>query len=418
MIRRVSSIRFSPAVPAAIVTWLMAASIATPAAQQAASLPPLTLERAMALATEANRTVLAARLQRPVAAAAVGVARERPNPELTFEATRETPKQSVMFSLPIEIGGKRDRRIGLADAGIAAINAEIDRVVAEVQNQVRRAYFGVVAANRRIQLATDARALAVKARDTAVARANAGEVAQQDAIQTNLGVFGADQDLSAARGDAAAARAELNVLLGQPADAPLTLTEDLTARPLPTLEGALAQVTQSNVALALFDRRIAEQTARRDLARALRKPDLTAGGGISYLAMPEFHVGYRASFGITLPLFTKHTAGVLLEDAELTRLGAEREAAVADITSAVSAALARAAAAREQMVRYETQILPLVVQLEQMTQEGYAAGQTPLVQVLTAQQQTRESRLNGLKAGLDYQMALADLERAMGTRLR
>jgi cobalt-zinc-cadmium efflux system outer membrane protein len=406
----------------AILGAMVLAAVATgttPAlrAQQPAS-APLTLEAAIARATETNRTVLAARLQRPVATAAIGVARERPNPDLTFEASRETPKQAVGFSLPIELGGKRDRRVDLANAGVAAIDAEIERVVAEVQNQVRRAYFAVVAADRRVQLATDARGLAVRARDTAATRAAAGEIARQEVIQTGLGVSDADQDLSAARGEAAASRAELNVLLGQPADAPITPADDLTARPLPTLDGAMAQVTQSNVALTAIDRRIAQQTARRDLARAMQKPDMTAGAALTYLAMPEFHVGYRATFGITLPVFTKHTAGVMLEDAELARLRAERDAAVADITSAVSAALARASAAREQMVRFDTDILPAVTQLEQMTQDGYTAGQTSLVQVLQAQQQTRDARLKGLQASLDYQNALADLERAMGTRLR
>lgn len=402
-----------------LVLAVVAASRAGLLGQQATpGAVPLTLEAAIVRATETNRTVLAARLQRPVATAAIGVARERPNPDLTFEASRETPKQSVGLSFPIELGGKRDRRVDLANAGVDAIDAEIDRVVAEVQNQVRRAYFAVVAADRRVQFATDARTLAARNRDTAAARAAAGDIARKEVIQTSLGVFDADQDLSAARGDAAAARAELNVLLGQPIDAPITPADALTARSLPTLDDAMTLVTQSNVAVAAIDRRIAEQTARRNLARAMQKPDMTVGAAVTYLAMPEFQVGYRATAGITLPLFTKHTAGVLLEDAELARLGAERDAAVADIASAVSAALIRASAAREQMVRFDTDILPAVIQLEQMTQDGYSAGQTQLVDVLTAQQQTRAARLKGLQAGLDYQNALADLERAMGTRLR
>jgi outer membrane protein TolC len=53
-----------------------------------------------------------------------------------------------------------------------------------------------------------------------------------------------------------------------------------------------------------------------------------------------------------------------------------------------------------------------------MVQDGYSAGQTPLVTLLAALQQTRESRRKGLQAALDYQLALADLERAVGTRIR
>jgi cobalt-zinc-cadmium efflux system outer membrane protein len=408
----------APAVPFAVLAWLVASSVTAPAAQTTAPSAPLTLDAALTRALEANRTIIVARLQRPVAAAAGAVARERPNPDLTFEAARETPKQSISFSLPIELGGKRDRRFGLAEAGVATTEAEIARVVADVQNEVRHAYFQLVAAERRMQLATDARALAIRVHDAADARFTAGAAPQQEERQAQLNLVEADQDVTAAGGEAAAARAELNVLLGQPTDTPLTLTDGLTARPLPALADIIAQASQANTALAALDRRIAEQKARRDLARAMRTPDLTAGAAITYLAMPEFHVGYRASAGITLPLLTKHTAGVVLEDAELTRLGAEREATAADISAAVTAALARATAAREQMVRYDTVILPIVLDIERMAQDGYQAGQRDLVNLITALQNNKESRQRGLQASLDYQLALADLERAMGTRLR
>jgi cobalt-zinc-cadmium efflux system outer membrane protein len=391
----------------------------TLAAQQAAPTPaPLTLEAALARALEANRTIAVARLATPVAAAGTGVARERPNPDLSVEASRETPKQAVTFSLPIELGGKRDRRVSLAEAGVASTEAEIARVVADVQNDVRRAYFLLVAAERGVGLATDARALAVRVHDAAAARLAAGAAPQQEERQAQLVLVGADQDLTGARGEAAAARAELNGLLGQPPTTPLPLADGLSSGPLPAADDVLAQARRANTTLVALDRRIAEQTARRDLSRAMRTPDLTAGAGITYLAMPEFHVGWRATASITLPLFTKHLAGVLLEDMELARLTAERDAAAADIAASITAALARAAAAREQMVRYDTEILPLMLEIERMAQEGYTAGQRDLVNLITALQQNRESRQLGLQAGLNYQLALADLERAMGTRLR
>jgi outer membrane protein TolC len=170
--------------------------------------------------------------------------------------------------------------------------------------------------------------------------------------------------------------------------------------------------------LVALDRRIAEQGARRALAKAMKVPDMTASGAITYDAQPEFRVGWRASGGITLPIFTRHTAGVLLEDAELTRLKADRDATLATTEGAVAAALARASAAREQMVRFDNEILPNLIRSEQMVQDGYSAGQTRLFELLAALQQTRESRLKGLQAALDFQIAMADLERAVGTRLR
>src|SRR5439155_2479710 len=89
-------------------TFLGATGFALP---QAAAGAPLTLEDALSRAMAANRTIAAARLQRAVDLAGVDVARERPNPELTYEDSKETPRQAIGATLPIELGGKRQRRV-------------------------------------------------------------------------------------------------------------------------------------------------------------------------------------------------------------------------------------------------------------------------------------------------------------------
>jgi outer membrane protein TolC len=107
---------------------------------------------------------------------------------------------------------------------------------------------------------------------------------------------------------------------------------------------------------------------------------------------------------------------VALEEAELARLRAERVAAEEDVAGSVTAALARATALGEALRRYESDILPAAADVERMAQDGYAAGQTGLVALLQALQSTRDIRRRGLQAGLEFQLALADLERAIGAR--
>jgi cobalt-zinc-cadmium efflux system outer membrane protein len=308
--------------------------------------------------------------------------------------------------------------MALAQAGLASSDAEIARTTARVRNDVRRAYFEVVAAGQRVAMADDFRQLALRARDAAQARFSVGDVPRLELLQTELALADADNDVVAARGDSAAARVELNALIGQAADTPLTLSDSLSATVLPTMEDVLVRTTQSNTDLAVIDRRIEEQTARRNLATALRTPDLAAGGSLTYDAQPEFSAGWRASVALTIPVFTSHRAGVLLEDAELNRLRAERTALIATTTGAVAAAFARAASAREQVTRFENEILPRTLEVERMAQDGYAAGQTGLPQLITALQQGRDIRRRSLEAALGYQRALAELERAMGVPLR
>jgi cobalt-zinc-cadmium efflux system outer membrane protein len=149
----------------------------------------------------------------------------------------------------------------------------------------------------------------------------------------------------------------------------------------------------------------------------MKTPDLATGASWTFDAEPEFAHGYRASIGVTVPLLTTHKAGVVLEEAELARLKAERDATLADVNGQVSAALARAAAAREQALRSETEGLPRAEEVERMAQDSYNAGQTGLVSLLQALQFTREVRRRQLDASLGFQIALAELERAIGAPL-
>jgi len=145
---------------------------------------------------------------------------------------------------------------------------------------------------------------------------------------------------------------------------------------------------------------------------------VAAGTAFTYDAEPEFRYGWRLSAGVTIPVFTAHRSAVVVEDATLARLSAERQAALARISGGVAAAIERATAARAQVAQYQDTILPLAVEAERQAQAAYAGGQTGLPALVQALQTARDTRQRGLQAGLDYQHALADLERAIGAPIK
>jgi len=397
--------------------YLAVALLLIPHASRAQSAAPLTLDAAMSRAIAANRSLAAARLALPGAVAGVGVAGERLNPELSYEYAKETPHQAIAAAFPIELGGKRQRRVDLANATVSAQEAEIAKITVDLRERVRRAYFALVGINRRVALADDIVGLATRAREAAQARFNAGDVPRLELVQAELALVESENEASAARGEARAATGELNVLLAQPIDASIVTADDLSGGALPSLEAAMALATGANADLVLLDRQIAEQTARRDLAVALKTPDVTAGAAYTYDAQPEFSHGYRASVALTVPLFTRHNAGVKVEEAELARLKAARDATAIELGGTVAAALARATAARAQLLRSTAESLPRAEEIDRMAQDSYSSGQSGLVTLLQALQFTRDVRRRNLDAGAEYQRALADLERAIGAPL-
>ena len=374
--------------------------------------PQITLDQALALAMANNRTITAACFRRAVDLAGIDVAKERPNPELRYEQSKETPHQSLTAAQPIELGGKRGRRVAVAEAVAHTGEAELAMAVADVRAQVRLAYYGLAAAQARESIALDLQALTGRARDAAQERFEAGQIARLEVLQADLLLAQAENEAAAQSGESDAARAELNVLIGRAPSDPTQVSEDLSAAALPAPEIAAEAAIAGNAGLAVIDRQAAEAAARAELARAQQTPDPTVEAAATHDAPGEFDWGWRFAVGLTVPLWTRHKAAVRVEEATLAQLRAQREALVQKLAGAVGAALARARVQRQQYLRYRDEILPRSHEVETMAEESYRSGQTGLPALLQALQSAREARAKAVQAALDYQAALAELERA------
>jgi cobalt-zinc-cadmium efflux system outer membrane protein len=396
---------------------LTALLLAMDAAAQVAPVGSLTMQAAIGRAMAANPTIAAARLRGPINLANLAVARERLNPEGVFELEKETPKEAYGLAVPLELGGKRARRIDVAEATIRAGDAEVAATIAQVRNDVRRAYFGQIVAEQRLMILREQRDISMRTVDTAQARLDAGDVPRLEVMQAQLALAAAENEATAAEGTAAATRAALNALLAQPLDTPTVLSTTVDDAAPPGAQAALTLAQTASTELISLDRQIEAQRARVQLAQALRVPDLIPAFTLTHRAEPEFTYGWRAGAAITLPLFTSHRAGVLVEQTTLDQLMAQRQATLLRIQGEVTAASQRAQAQRDLFVRYRDQIIPQAQQVEQLAQDAYQLGQTGIGPLLLALQATRDVRLRSLDAIDQFQTALADLERAIGAPL-
>ena len=391
--------------------------LSTDVAAQVAAVGSLTMQAAINRAMAANPTIAAARLRGPINLANLAVARERLNPEGSIELEKETPKEAYGVAIPFELGGKRTRRIEVAEATIRAGEAELAATIAQVRNDVRRAYFGQIVAQQRLTILREQRDISIRTRDTAQARLDAGDVPRLEVMQAQLALAAVENEATAAEGTSAAARAALNALLAQPLDTPTVLSTTIDEVAPPTTDAALMLAQTASTELISLDRQIEAQRARIQLAQALRVPDLTPTFTLTRRAEPEFNYGWRAGAAVTLPLFTTHRAGVLVEQTTLDQIMAQRQATLLRIQGEVTAASQRAQAQRELFLRYRDQIIPQAQQVEQLAQDAYQLGQTGIGPLLLALQATRDVRLRSLDAIDQFQTALADLERAIGVPL-
>jgi len=371
----------------------------------------------MARALAANPTIAAARLTAAINLANLAVARERLNPEASIEIEKETPKQAFGLAMPLELGGKRSKRIAVGEATVRTGDAELTAVIAQVRNDVRRAYYEVLLADARAGILREQRDLANRVRDTAQARFDSGDAPRLEVVQADLALAAAENEAVAIEGSAVAARARLNALLGQPLDAAQTLTASTDAGSPVVANTALGLARTHSSALAVLDRRIEEQRLKVALAQSLRVPDITPSATLTHDAEPEFTYGWRVGVALTLPVFTTHKAAVLVEQATLEQLIAERQAALLRINGEVTAAATLAEAQRLAYVRYRDRILPKAEEVQRLAEDSYQLGQTGIVALLQALQASRDVRLRSLDSISQFQSALADLEQAVGAPL-
>ena len=390
---------------------------ASPAAAQVTPDNALTLQAALDRALAANPTIAAARLTSAIHLAGRALAGERPNPEATVEFEKETPKQAYGFALPLELGGKRAKRIAVSEATIHAGEAELTATIAQVRNEVRRAYYEVLVAEARLLVLRELRDLSQRVRDTAQARFDAGDAPRLEVLQASLVLAAAENETIAVQGVSVAARTRLNALIGQPLDTSQRLSTSLDAGGPVEVDAALNLARTGSATLALLDRQIEQQRARLALAHALRTPDLVPTATLTHDAEPEFTYGWRAGLAVTVPIFTTHSAGVAVEQTTLDQLMAQRQAAVQRMTGEVTAAAAAAEAHRQTYIRYRDLILPQAQQVEQLAQDSYQLGQTGIASLLQSLQASRDLRLRSLDAVSELQAAIADLEQAIGAPL-
>ncbi len=383
---------------------------------QAVDVPsPLTYESALELALARNLDLEAAKRQRAIREAAVRASRQLPNPDLSAETARDTPHQAVALAVPIEIGGKRSRRIALATEEISLAESNVQRAARVVRRDLREAFYSLVAANERVRLTQGALDIARRLREIAQARVDTGAAPRLELMQADLGVARAEADLDLARGSEIAFRATLNGVLNLPPQHALVVAGNLyDDRSPPAYEEALLLASRSNTDLTSFDRQIAIEGRRTDLLRAERVPTPIFSVGADFNAPGEFDVGPRAGVSIGLPLFNRNQGEIAGSIATTSQLRGQRDAAQRAIDNALFGTLATIEAQRRRVGSYQQRLVPTAVELESLSEESYRAGRTSVLGVLDAQRSLRDLRDEALQAALDVQVTLGALEELIG----
>ena len=359
----------------------------------------------------------------------------RLNPTVDFEQTtgrltgssgeRET---SIGFALPLELGGKRERRIDLARAELNAAEAEIADRERRLSAEVRSAYAEAMAALRELEITENLNNLDTQTARIIEARVTEGESApiEFNLLRVEIERLKARRALVEGRLEAAMLR--LKNLTGMPVSESLRLREDLATPALPdppaSLEAAvdIALRTRPDLRLA----RLIEEAAQAGLrlARAQATPDVTAFSRytMNRSVFDNTPVGVLRdkdrllSFGVSvsIPLFNKNQGAKAEAEAAILQARRRREFAETVVRSEVASAYARYHAAQAAMDTLREGVLARSQENIKAVRGAYEIGAFRITDLLVEQRRFIDSQREFIEAMAERYRALADLQAAIG----
>ena len=323
------------------------------------------------------------------------------------------------IDVPVELGGKRARRIELAQAELSLADLDVRTELRAVRRDLRQTFYTLVAADERARLAESLVEIARRVRDAAQSRFETGAAPRLEVLQADLGVARAEADLELARATRVAAQATLNAVLNQPPENALTIAGNLSDHVVPvSYEQALTAATTSNVDLLGLDRQIDIEAHRLDLLRAERTPTPVFSAGGLFNNPGEFSSGSRVAISIGVPIFSRNQGEIAASIATAAQLRTKRDAIRRTVENEVYGILARIDAERRQVDAYEQRLVPTATNLQELAEESYRAGRSSVLALLDAQRSLRDLRREALQAALDLQLAFAELEEVVGAPIQ
>ncbi|MBI4888673.1 MAG: TolC family protein [Acidobacteria bacterium] len=409
--------------------------------------PPVTLAELERLAVEHNPTTGAADAVRAAAAGRARQAGAWPNPVVGYSADeligRGAPDPRGAHGLFVEqtipLGGKLRLAQGVFERAIEQADVRIELQRQRIVTSVRSAYYGLLTAERRVEIYDRLAALGVEAAGVTAQLFNVGMADRPDFLEMEIEARRVQLALNAAKNGAFALRQQLAAVVGVP---------EIALRPLAgSIDDAIPELARDPTLRAIVERSPQIRSARADIARAQAMtararretyPDLFLRGGATYnreRGETTFRpIGWEGQLagGISIPLFDRNRGGIAAATADQLRLQAELRRIELSLQAAAAVEFARYLTALRSAEAYRAEILPRAEQAYTLYLARYREMAAAYPQVLTSQRTLFDMsvryldsvedawrsalRLEGALPGDGLQRVETDAEDAVGER--
>src|SRR2546428_517627 len=391
--------------------------------------PPLTLKEALDETLAANPELVALRKQ--VEAIQFRPAQERSlAPPMAEAQVWQWPLNTVnplntnmyMFMVTQELPGrgKRALRAAVAEKDVTLAETDVAVRARQIVDSVKMAYAELFVSRKAVDIHLASVDLLRQFADISQVKYTTGRISQQDVLKSVVEISRLHDDLITFEQQADLASARLNILLDRPPDAPIgPLVEPhervlvpaaadlqrLALEQQPELQSARVQVEKTQAELAV---------AQRDY-----KPDFAVMGG--YMLQPNQTDAWLGKVAVTWPRAPWSRGRIDARVAEATAAvetaKARQRAMENALRLAVQEAYVRVKAAEQRAALLKTTILPQSQQTLEVSRVAYQTDRVDFLALLDNERTLLNAQLDYYRAVSDFDQALADLERAIGTEI-
>ena len=431
------NIRFPIARALVLLSAMIAALHAVPA-RAADQNPPSagtvrTADELVRRALTTNRELAAARLDIARARARRQQATLLPNPVLEFEQTggalgisEGEQERRAEISVPIEYGGKRGRRIDVAEAELRATEAFVADRERRLAAEVRRLYAEAIAANRELSFTSQLTQIDTELGNVLQIRVREGDAPPLEESLLRVEIDRLRSRRAMLEGRRRSAELQLATVIGLPANEPIALSDSYgDGISVPTVEEATRLALQNRPDLRAADLNIAAAEAGLRLANAQALPDISvfAGYANGRSGFDDTPVGplvdqdklINAGVGISIPIFNRNQGAKAEAAAAIEQAKRLRELTELQVRAEVESAVARYRAADAAVEVFRQGVIERSEQNVRTMRAAYEAGAFTISEFLAerrrlvdAQRELTEALTERAVALIDFQAAVAE----------
>ena len=374
-------------------------------------------------AQKVNPEILAAKNAFEAANARINQAASLSDPTLEFEYDRTmrnadgNPMKTIGVSQEIPFPTKLYLRAKIAAKLAKMAYEDYQAKERDIISRIKSAYAEVTLTEKMIAINKENKEVLNGFYKTATSRYASGKGAQADALKAQTEIARVDNELILLEQKRIVARARLNVLLDKNPQDDIVIAAQGPVEFIRSVEDFYRLAKENNQELKAYGYAVERGKAAYDLSINEYLPDFMLRFKQEVAKGRSVNGSWAGMVGVTIPFwfFEKQAFGVKEMKADLNMLKAEYKGKENSVLFDVTEAYARAAAAKKLIELYETSFIPQTESAFNAASKSYETQGNDFLSALDSRRMLLSFKIDYYKTILDFRMALADLERVVGT---